>query len=188
MSPILWLLIGLPHLWWSVKFSGQHGSERFKRLPEQRAQTLHELFISRVHDFLLVSAVATCVLGLVFALVLASLWTSVLWGADVIVLVLALGLRRRARPVVVHAFSARQLPPLQAREFSAKRNRRQKQFGVVALCGFLVGETARFFGERQGNAALEALASVALLVAFLGVGALLWSTAWLYGDEARSNT
>jgi hypothetical protein len=111
-----------------------------------------------VHDFLLIAAVATCLLGLLFALTSAS----VVGGA-------------------------RELQPLQVREFSGKRSRRQTQFGAVALGGFIVGETARFFGERKHIAALEILAAGTLLVVFVALGALLWSTTWVYGDEAKSS-
>lgn len=187
MSPFLWLLLGLPMLWWSVRYSGPAGSERFATLTAPRAQRLHEIFASRVHDFLLTAATAMCLLGLLFALITASISRSVFWAVDVVVLVMAFVWRRRARPVVLAAFRARQLPPLQVREFSAKRSRRQNQFGVVALSGFLVAEVARFFGERRGVVALEALAGGALLVSLLALGALLWSTAWVYGDETRSS-
>lgn len=187
MSVVLWLPIGLLHLWWSGRYLGQSGRERFERLPERRAQAVHEVLASRLHDFLLVAAVATCLLGLLFAVIMSSLSVALWWGLDVVVLLLALLLRRRARPLVLDAFRARKLPPLRTREYSARRNRRQKQFGAVALTGFLLGETANFFGERAGVPALLTLSSAAMLVAFLALGALLWTTAWVYGDEAKSN-
>lgn len=61
------------------------------------------------------------------------------------------------------------------------------QFGGVALAGFLVGQIVNFFAEPQGIAALDAVAAGALLVTFLALGALLWSSAWVYGDEAKSS-
>jgi hypothetical protein len=79
------------------------------------------------------------------------------------------------------------LPPLRTREYSVRRDRRQKQFGVVGVAGFLVAETARFFGEREDARALLALSAAAVLVAHLALGAVLWSTAWVYGDEVESS-
>jgi hypothetical protein len=187
MGPALWLPIGLFHIWWSGRYLGQSGRERFNGLSERRAQAVHELHASRFHDFLLMGAFGTVLLGLVFGLIIGSAWSALLWGLDAVVLLAALLLRRQARPLVMDAFRARQLQPMQAREHSPKRDRRQRQFGLVALGGFLLGETARFFAEREGVPALLALSSVALLVTLVAVGALLWSTAWEYGDEVKSH-
>lgn len=186
MGGVLWLLFGLLQVWWSAPYLGPDGGERFMRLPERRAQILHENFATRVHDFLLVASLAISLLGLVFALITSSVVAAVVWGVDVVVLLLGLTLRRRAQPVVLAAFRERGLQPLQEREFSAKRHQRQKQFGLAALTGFLVGETATIFGERQNIPTLDALAAGALLLAFVAIGALLWSTAWVYGDETAS--
>jgi hypothetical protein len=105
MSAVLWLPIGLLHVWWSWRYLGQTGRERFERF-ERRARAVHELFVSRVHDFLLEAAVATCLLGLLFALIMSSFSAALFWALDVLALLLAPSVAT-SRPAARAAFRPR---------------------------------------------------------------------------------
>lgn len=183
MAGIFWVLIGLFHGWSSLPFLTLDGSGHFARLTERRAQVVHGNFATRLHDFLLVGALAINLLGLLFNLISSSVAGVIVSAFAVVALALGIVLRRRARPVVLAAFRERGLEPLQRREASKKRHRRQQQFGVAALTAWLVAETSQFFAEREDIPWLAALAVGAMLFTFVAIGALLWSTAWVYGDE-----
>lgn len=182
---LLWLLLGLFQLRTGLRFRGAAGRARFGRLSERRALGVHDLFTGRVWLFASVVGLSSCALGLFFAVVVGSVLGMVVWAAAAVVLVISAMVSRRAAVDVAAAFSEGGLKPLSQREASAKRDRRQLQFGVVALVGNAVSEIARFFGDREDQAGLVVLAGAATLVTFVALGAFLWSTAWVFGDEQK---
>ena len=185
---LLWLLLGLFQLRTGFRFRGAAGRARFGRLSERRALGVHDLFTGKVRLFTSVVGLSSCALGSFFDAIVGSVLGMVVWvgeQAAVVVLVIAAMVSRRAAVDVAAACSERGLTPLSQREASPKRDRRQLQFGVVALVGNAVSEIARFFGDREDQAGLVLLARAATLVTFGALGAFLWSTAWVFGDEQK---
>lgn len=180
---LLWLILGLLHLRSGLRFRGAKGRARFEQLDERRARGIYELFTSKVVPFMSLAGISICTLGLLFALLVQSLLGATLWGVAALLLLVALVVRRRTEQDVAAAFSKRDLQPLQRRDSSVRRTRRQKQFGVVALVANALAEIARYFGARDEQPALVIVAALAMLTAFGAIGALLWSTAWVFGDE-----
>lgn len=186
MAGIIWMLVGLLQVARAAPYLAPNGGERLKRLPERRAQILHDNYATRVHDFVLVAGLVLNLLGLAFALVSTSVPGVIVAGAAVAALGAGIVLHRRARPVVLAAFRESGLQPARALETSRRGQQRQRQFGVAVLTGYVVAQTAGFAAEREDIAWLEALSAGAMIFSFLAVGALLWSTAWVYGDETPS--
>ena len=182
---VLWLLLGILRLRTGLRFRGAAGRDRFLRLSEHRALGVHELFRSRMRLFVSVVGLTSCALGLFFAAIVGSALGIVLWGAATLVLAVADDVSRRTAKDVAAAFAESDPEPPTRRETSAKRNRRQLQFAVAGLVGNAVSEIAQFFGERAHQAGLLALAGVASVITFAALAALLWSTAWVFGDEQK---
>ena len=182
---LLWLLLGLFQLRTGFRFRGAAGRARFGRLSVRRALGVHDLFTGKVRLFTSVVGLSSCALGSFFDAIVGSVLGMVVWVGAAVVLVIAAMVSRRAAVDVAAACSERGLTPLSQREASPKRDRRQLQFGVVALVGNAVSEIARFFGDREDQAGLVLLAGAATLVTFGALGAFLWSTAWVFGDEQK---
>lgn len=70
-SPVA--LLGLVHVSWSAPYLRADARERFARLPERKAQALHENYSTSVHDYMLVGAVVMCLVGLGLSLVASSM-------------------------------------------------------------------------------------------------------------------
>ncbi|MCW2865992.1 MAG: hypothetical protein JWR20_180 [Marmoricola sp.] len=182
---LLWLLIGLLQLRTGLRFRGASGRTRFGRLSERRALGVHERFTGRVWLFVSAVGLSSCALSLFFAAVTRSVLGMVVGGAAAVLLVVAAAVGRRTAVDVAAAFSERGLEPTTRRETSVKRDRRQLQFGVVALVGNAVSEIAQFFAVGGDQAGMVVLAGVATVITFGAVAAFLWSTAWVFRDEQR---
>ena len=167
----------------TLRYAGEGGARRFHALPDKRAQGVHESFASRTFDWLILLNIAVSAVNAGLAGYLGS-WL----GVAISLAALALSLAARAmRPVarsnVNAGFAERGLEPLTRRETSARRERRQKQFALIALVGYLSGRIANVIAEETGETWPQVLLLPATVLMFGGGLALLWSMAWRYGDE-----
>lgn len=185
MGAVLWFLLGLTRLVGELRRVGEPGRERFRRLNARRARVLHDRYVSKAIPFVDTSGIALSVLGVVFAAAGGSAVGATVWAAAAVLLLASLAVRRKVKPAVLQEFHARGLEPLSQRDRSRKRDRRQLQFGIVALLGFMVNQVATYLAERLDHPAMIAVAAISLLVAIAAGFALLWSTTWIYGDEER---
>ncbi len=69
------------------------------------------------------------------------------------------------------------------RERSLKRERRQKQFAVAALVGYLTYRIFEVVAEQTEQPSLTGIALVGMVLAAVGALGLVWSMAWRFGDE-----
>lgn len=81
------------------------------------------------------------------------------------------------------AFAEWGLKPLVRRETSARRECRQKQFGSIALGGYLSGRVLDVLAGQTNAAWPQVLLLPAMVMTFGGGLALLWSMAWRFVDE-----
>lgn len=66
---------------------------------------------------------------------------------------------------------------------SARRERRQKQFALITLVGYLFGRILNVVADETAEVWPQVLLLPATVLMFAGGLALLWSMAWRYGDE-----
>lgn len=180
---MLVLLISALFFAMTVRFSGANGRDRFHQLSEKRAQGIHDHFASSAPEWLIVFNMAAAAVGAALSVHVGSWLGATVALVAVGLLMITRAARPKARGNVNQAFAERGLEPLVRRETSERRQRRQKQFGTLALVGYLLGQVAQVLGTETGERWPQVLALPATLLMFGGGLALLWSTAWRYGDE-----
>lgn len=167
----------------SARFAGKRGARRYNDLTDDHARGVHELFASRVLDWMILVIIAVAAVDAVLAGLFGS-WIGVAMSLGAVALsLLARALRQAARPNVNAGFDERDIEPLQRRETSARRERRQKQFAIVTFSGFMTFRVLAVVGERTEETWLAAPAVLAGVIAGIGALALVWSMAWRFGDE-----
>lgn len=180
---MLQLLAAAVFVAFSVRYAGRSGARRYGDLPDDRARQQHEVHSSRSFAWLILFGIAAATVDAVLAVffgswrdVTVSLGAAALW-------LLALVLDRSARSNVVAGFAERGLEPMQRREASARRGRRQKQLAAVALGGYLSFQVLAVVGEESDATWLGVPTALAMILAAGGALALVWSMAWRFGDE-----
>jgi hypothetical protein len=167
----------------TARYAGENGLQRFKDLPENKAKGVHESFASRTFDWLILLNLAVSLVNGGLALYLGS-WVGVAISCAALVLTsVARAMRPAARANVNDGFAQRGLEPLMQRETSARGYRRQKQFATAALLGYLSVRVLNALADETGETWPQLLLVPALILAFGGGLALLWSVAWRFGDE-----
>ena len=167
----------------TARYAGPQGRSRFERISDKRARGIHDHFASRGVDWILVFFLAGAVVNAALSLYLG-VWPGVALSLTAAALMAAArAMRPAARANVNAAFADRGLEPLTQRERSARRDRRQLQFGTVALAGYLAGQVLQAVHVKTGEGWPQVLALPATLMMLGGGLALLWSTAWRFGDE-----
>lgn len=177
------LLIAVLFFTTTVRYAGENGSRRFAQLPEKRAQVVHEQFASSAIDWLIVFNMAVTATSAVLWVYLGSWRGAVVSLVALGLLVAARVIRPGARANVDGGFAERGLRPLLRRERSEQRERRQKQFGAVALTGYLLGQVAQAVAAKTEADWPLVLQAPATLLMLGGGLAFLWTTAWRFGDE-----
>lgn len=177
------LLIAVLFFAVTARYAGEKGGRRFRDLSQKRAEGVHDSFASRTFDWLILLNIAVSAVNAGLAVYLNS-WVYLALSLAALALSLAArAIRPRARANVNAAFAEWGLEPLMRRETSARRERRQKQFGSIALIGYLCGRVLDVIAE-QTNATWPEVLLLPVMVLTLGGGvALLWSMAWRFGDE-----
>lgn len=183
MAAVLWSLLGVMGTILAMRLSGGAGRERLEATSDLRLRALHDNYESRLPSFLIVGGIGLSVLGLGLSAVAGLPLGIVLWAVAAAALTTSLIARRRARPNVLSTFASRRLEPLTTRIHSETRERRENLLGVIALSAFVLGEVCSFFADRDGIEVLTVVAALALVVGLIAVLALLWTTAWVFGDE-----
>jgi hypothetical protein len=167
----------------AARYAGESGARRYNALPDERARAEQEVFATRVFDWLLLFNIALSAVDAGLATYLGS-WVEAAIALGTLTLSWAAwSLVRSARSNVNACFAERGLEPLHPRESSLRRKRRQTQFAVLAAGGYLSGRVLIVVSEQTGETWLAIPAAVAMVVAFTGVLALVWSMAWRFGDE-----
>lgn len=183
MAALLWSLLGVVSTIMAMRLSGGTGRERLEATSDRRLRALHDNYQSRLPSFLTVGGIAISVLGVVLSAFAAWVLGITLWAVAAAALTTSLIARNRARPNVLSTFAARRLEPLTTRSHSETRERRENLLGVTALSAFVLGQFCSFFADRNDVEVLAVIATLALLVGVIAVVALLWTSAWVFGDE-----
>ncbi len=152
------------------------------QISEHRAQTLHEYYTSGASVLVLWTVLGYCVAGAVAATLLGSILVA-LFIAGALVAVVGLTLLPRTRLRVTELFDERGLEPRGEREMSARRSRRQRQWGAVAVACLATAELTHILSQRYEAVGLLVVGGVAALVLILALLVLGWTTVWRYGDE-----
>ena len=180
------LLIAMLFATVTFRYAGPSGARRFGALSEKRAQAVFDSFDSRALDWLIVLNIAVSGVNAALAAYLSS-WVGV--AVSLVALGLSIAarqLRPAARATVFEGFSRRELEPLRNRERSVRGERRQKQFAIIAVTGYLSNRVLNVVAEQTGATWAQVALAPATILMVVGVIALLWSMAWRFGDERRA--
>lgn len=180
---MLQLLLAVAFVGFNARYAGQGGARRYNALRDDRARLEHESFTTRTIDWLILFNVAACLVNAGLAgYAGAWLWVVIALGA-LMLSVAARVLGQSARANVNTGFGERQIEPLHQRETSIRRERRQKQFAIIAVAGYLTGRVLEAVAEQTGETWVAVPALLGWLIAAGGALALVWSMAWRFGDE-----
>lgn len=180
---MLTLLLGAWVFFACRRYAGEAGRERFMRLSDRRARGVHDYFVSRATDWILVGAMVVTVADAVGAAYLRAWVYLVIAAAGLVVMQAARRMLPRVADNLDMALAQRGLEPLTKREDSARRDRRQKQFGLTAVGAYGLGRVLRVLHHETEHPAFAALMGLTTIVMIVGFFALLWSMAWRFGDE-----
>ncbi len=161
----------------AARYAGKSGARRYNALPDDRARQQHEVFASRSFGWFILVGIAAATADAALAGFFGPRNGVTVAASALALWLLALVLDRSARANVNAGFAQRQIEPMPRLEASARRERRQKQFALVAIGGYLAGRVLSVAADETSQTWLAVPAAVGLVLAVSGALALVWAMA-----------